>query len=135
MKRQVSMLACVLVTMGFVTGVSRANGGAPNNDYINPFVEALTEPNNYQECWDYDHSDQLDTDDINPFVVALTDPNAYLTMYGFFPPAPPLPPLGSTAMGDFVEVIRLEGSPVPEPAVLLLLALGGLELLKRKRKS
>ena len=95
---------------------------------------------------DMDESGSLNTDDINPLVLALADPNAYAQQY---------PDTDANWVGDvdedgtfnsddinpFVELLIASsvaaegGAVVPEPATLLLLGIGVVLLLFRRRRK
>ncbi len=85
---------------------------------------------------DMDKSNSLNSDDINPFVLAMTDPNAYISTYGLDPnvvgDCDNSGKLDTDDIGAFVAIV-VGGSTVPEPACLLLLALGGGALIARRR--
>ncbi len=83
----------------------------------------------------------INTDDINPFIKAITDANGYAERYTGLD-ANVLGDINADGafnvddIGPFIDVFTgtPSAAPVPEPACLALLAVGGLAALRRRRK-
>ena len=86
----------------------------------------------------------VDTGDVAPFVLALTDPAAYMTQFGVdeatMIAAGDINGDGAFDTGDVAPFVQLlvgdgQAASVPEPASLTILGVGGLMLLRRRRRS